>query len=160
MKNIYLPTLLQRLQNDEPKNAHELPTSIDTYRMQSLIKKAIVELINHTNIEDELNAQSHMLIMNSVINYGIPAFIGVSGSRKDWIIIEKQVREAILRFEPRIIPETLLVRSVQDGNNIGRHAVITLEIRGVIYWPHKNIDLCISGEYDVDAEKFNLTTQL
>ncbi|EJF32592.1 MULTISPECIES: type VI secretion system baseplate subunit TssE [Enterobacteriaceae] len=155
-KQQYLPTLLQRLQDDEPKSPHDRARLIDIKGMRSLVQKEIVDLINHTNIEDRLNEQQHKLIMASVLNYGVPALIGTQENHKNWSVIEKTIRNTILRFEPRIIPETLIVRSLQDKEGVARHAVIPFEIRGLIYWQPRPVDLCMSGRYDFESEKVDL----
>jgi len=43
-------------------------------------------------------------------------------------MLEQAIRKAIIRFEPCIIPETLLVRSLQEREEMARHAIITFEI--------------------------------
>ncbi|MGY8619828.1 type VI secretion system baseplate subunit TssE, partial [Pantoea agglomerans] len=146
-KQQYLPTLLQRLQDDEPKSLYDRTKLIDMKGMRNLIQKEIVDLINHTNIEYRLNDKQHKLIMGSILNYGVPTLIGTQENHKNWIAIEKTIRNSILRFEPRIIPETLLVRSLQDKEGAARHAVMPFEICGLIYWQPKLVDLCMRGRY-------------
>lgn len=155
-KRQYLPTLLERLQDNDPKSPHDLSRLIDIKMMRSLVQRDIADLINHPNIEDTLNEHRHGLIKESVLNYGIPALVGAQENHPNRDSIEKSIRKTILRFEPRIIPETLLVRSLQDKDSVARHALILFEIRGLIYWQPRPFDLCISGRYDFESEKVNL----
>jgi Uncharacterized protein conserved in bacteria, COG3518 len=152
----YLPTLLERLQDDEPKSPHDRARPVDIKTIRQLVQKDIADLINHINIEDTLDEQRYKAVTESVLNYGIPALIGSQKDRNNWHIIEQAVRKAIIRFEPRIIPETLLVRSLQEGEGIARHAVIMFEIRGLIDWQPHPIDLCMNGRYDMESEKVDL----
>ncbi len=46
----------------------------------------------------------------SVLNYGIPDISGISIASRDSESIEQDIRQAILDFEPRILPTTLKVR--------------------------------------------------
>ncbi|MTD38224.1 type VI secretion system baseplate subunit TssE [Erwinia sp. CPCC 100877] len=156
MKQQYLPTLLERLQDDEPKSRYDRVRPIDIKQMRSLVQRDIADLINHTNIEDRLDEQQHKLIMESVLNYGVPALIGTQENHNNWNTIEKAIRNTILRFEPRIIPETLLIRSLQDKERVARYAVILFEIRGLIYWQPRPVDLCINGRYDFESDKVDL----
>ncbi|HEY1843945.1 MAG TPA: GPW/gp25 family protein [Buttiauxella sp.] len=156
-KRIYLPTLLERLQDDEPRSPNDRVKPIDVRKMRALVQKDIADLINHTNIEDTLDEYRHKKILESVLNYGVPALIGTQENHRNWNVIEKVIRNTILRFEPRIVPETLLVRSLQEKDGLARHAVILFEIRGLIYWQPKPVDLCMSGRYDFESEKVDLT---
>ena len=152
----YLPTLLERLLDDAPKNPDDREKPIDIKRIRSLVQKDIVDLINHTNIEDTLDKERHKNIIESVLNYGVPALIGIQENHSNWNVTENIIRNTILRFEPRIIPETLLVRSLQEKDTVPRHAVILFEIRGLIYWKPQPVDLCMSGRYDFESEKVDL----
>ncbi|MGD8205150.1 type VI secretion system baseplate subunit TssE [Pantoea sp. FN0305] len=155
-KRQYLPILLERLQDDEPRSPHDRVRSIDIRKMRSIVQKDITDLINHTNIEDTLNERQHKLVMESVLNYGVSPLIGNMENHRNWNVIEKTIRDAILRFEPRIIPETFLVRSLQDKDGLARHAVVLFEIRAMIYWQPRPIDLCMNGHYDFESEKVDL----
>lgn len=152
----YLPTLLERLQDDEPKSSHDRARPVDVKTIRQLVQKDIADLINHTNIEDTLNEQRYKAVTESVLNYGIPALIGRHENRNNWQVIEQAIRKAIIRFEPRIIPETLLVRSLQEKENMTRHAVIAFEIRGLIDWQPNPVNLCMNGRYDMESEKVDL----
>ncbi|MDC7860799.1 type VI secretion system baseplate subunit TssE [Pantoea ananatis] len=152
----YLPTLLERLQDDEPQSPHDHARPVDVKTIRQLVQKDIADLINHTNIEDTLNEQRYKAVTESVLNYGIPALIGKHENRNNWQVIEQAIRKAIIRFEPRIIPETLLVHSLQEREKMTRHAVIAFEIRCLIDWRPHPVDLCINGRYDMESEKVDL----
>ena len=70
----------------------------------------------------------------SVINYGMRDPAGRAASRQDILDIERQIREAILRFEPRLAPETLRVRAL-PGEEVSRVAPNTVgfEIAGTLW---------------------------
>lgn len=152
----YPPALLDRLLDDEPKSEHDRYRHVDAKKIRLLVQQEIADLLNSTSIEDRLDMSQHGVIMGSVINYGVPAIAGIYEKHHNWNTIEKSIRTAILRFEPRIIPETLLVRSMQENKEIARHALILFEIRGLIDWSPRPVDICISGRYDVESEKVEL----
>ncbi|KLG05496.1 lysozyme [Enterobacter cloacae subsp. cloacae] len=152
----YLPTLLERLQDDEPKSPHDRARPVDIKTIRRLVQRDIIDLINHTNIEDTLDVQRYKAVRESVLNYGIPALIGSQKNRNNWNIIEQAIRKAIIRFEPRIIPETLLVCSLQERKDVVRYSAILFEIRGLIDWQPHPIDLFMNGRYDLESEKVEL----
>lgn len=152
----YPPTLLERLQDDEPKSGHDRLKPVDMKTMRSIVQKDLTDLINHSNMEAKLHENKHGPVIKSVLNYGISALMGSQENSHSWNVIEQKIRKAILCFEPRVIPETLVVRSLQKGDEMVRHAVIAVEIRGLIHWKPKPIDLCMSGRYDFESEKVQL----
>ncbi|CFU86186.1 ImpA family type VI secretion-associated protein [Yersinia pseudotuberculosis] len=61
-------------------------------------------------------------------------------------------RDAIIRFEPRIMAESLVVSQQLQARN----GIIQFEIRGLIKWNPHPIDLCIEGAYDVETDNAEL----
>lgn len=152
----YPPTLLERLQDDEPKSSHDSYQPANMKQIRSIVQKNIIDIINNANIEDRLNEHRHKHVIDSVLNYGVSALIGSHENRQNWNILEKKIRKSILFFEPRIIPETLLIRSLQQYDSLSRYAIIMIEIRGLIYWDPRPIDICMNGRYDFESEKVEL----
>lgn len=157
-KRQFLPTLLERLQDDEPKNMIERHDAFffDSRKMRSIVQKDIATMLNNTNIEDSLDEYAHNLVADSVINYGVSALVGNFASEYKWYSIEKNIRTAILRFETRIIPETLIVRSLLSEDHPTKNGMILFEIRGMIDWSPHPIDLCFHGRYDIETSHAEL----
>jgi len=68
----------------------------------------------------------------SVINFGLrrsPAAWPLAGDTD----LERAVRQAILDFEPRILPNTLEVRALVELSELDHHNVIGIEIRGQLW---------------------------
>ena len=75
------------------------------------------------------------LVARSVLNYGTRDLAGVTSDNLDAMELERQFRDAIIAFEPRIVPDSLQVRMVQsDRTEIGR---VGFEIKGHLWaLPH------------------------
>ncbi|KAB8305866.1 type VI secretion system baseplate subunit TssE [Erwinia endophytica] len=157
-KQYFLPTLFERLLDDEPKKQQESYDAFyfDAKAMRAVVQKDISSVLNNTNIEDQLDEHRHKAVCGSVMNYGIAALVGRYANHHNWNIIEKNIRNALLRFESRIIPESLLVRPLIDKNHPGKYGMVLFEIRGLIAWHPHPIDLCISVAYDVETAKVDL----
>ncbi|MBV4367398.1 type VI secretion system baseplate subunit TssE [Erwinia phyllosphaerae] len=157
-KQGFTPTLLERLLDYEPKKQHESYDAvyIDARQMRALVQKDIACLLNSANLEELLDEDKHGLVMASVINYGVAPLVGKYSHHHNWSIIEKNIRNALLRFEPRIIPETLLVRPWPDKEHAGKNSQILFEIRGLIRWQPHPIDLSLNGSYDAETAKVAL----
>lgn len=154
----FLPTLFERLLDNEPKKQQESFDAFyfDARTMRSVVQKDISYLLNNTNIEDRLDEHRHNAVCDSVINYGIAPFSGKYANHHNWNVIEKSIRKALLRFESRIIPESLLVRPLSDKDVLGKNGIVLFEIRGLIEWHPHPIDLCINGAYDIETAKVDL----
>lgn len=57
-------------------------------------------------------------VARSVLNFGIPDICGKSFEDADLKRLEKQIKEAIYNFEPRVVPDTLRVTAKQVYNAI------------------------------------------
>jgi type VI secretion system protein ImpF len=115
-----LPSLFWRI--DEAEQARQSRgTSISVYRAEVL-----------RNLRWLLNASAHPVgspiwdlpeASSSVLNFGIPPYTGRMGSAVNSDDMARAIREAIMRFEPRILAGSLEVESLADpysdkGNSI------------------------------------------
>ena len=157
-KQQYLPTLLDRLLDDEPKKQQEAydSTFYDSRTMRRLVQRDLMAVLNCTNIDRELTPGRHQHVVRTVVNYGVSPLMGSSVSLNNWQAIEKNIREAILRFEPRIIPESLIIRNLREPKQSQRGATMNFEIRGLIYWEPHPLDLYMNGSYDSERESIEL----
>lgn len=91
-----------------------------------------------------LNTKCHMAseivndfrwVSRSVFNYGMPDPAGRLLNENTTAEMEGQLREAILRFEPRILPNTLEVRALTEQEMLNKDApnVIGFEINGDLW---------------------------
>ncbi|CFV34422.1 type VI secretion system baseplate subunit TssE [Yersinia pseudotuberculosis] len=153
-KKQFLPALLERLLDDEPKKHIEPHDKFfyDSRTMRKLVQRNISEILNNANIEDRLDPQRHKWVATSVLNYGISPLVGLYAVPHNWATIERIIREPIIRFEPRIMAESLVVSQQLQARN----GIIQFEIRGLIKWNPHPIDLCIEGAYDVETDNAEL----
>ena len=70
--------------------------------------------------------------MASTLGFGIPDLAGVSASSLDAGSLAHQVRQAIHRFEPRILPHSLDVRIAAQPETMGQHT-LTMRIEGELW---------------------------
>ncbi len=156
-KRQFLPTLLERLLDGEPKKLLEPHDKFfyDSRTMRKLVQRNIAEILNNANIDDRLDEQRHKWVAKSVLNYGISPLVGRHSTPHNWTTIERIIREAIIRFEPRILADSLVVNQQHNARN----GIIQFEIRGLIEWDPYPIDLCIGGAYDVETDQAELSAR-
>lgn len=89
----------------------------------------------------------------SVLNFGMPALSGQLASKVDVSLLEADIRTAILRFEPRILPDTLEVRAVEANSVMDTHNVIEFEIRGHLWAQPVPLEILLRTQLDLEAGK-------
>ena len=103
------PALLDRLTDDNPGQREE---PVDRRVMtKSQIRQAVLRdlswLFNATQPMGNLNGVASdipPMVAESVLNFGLPAMSGQLVSKIDISLLERTIRQAILRFEPRLLP--------------------------------------------------------
>lgn len=146
------PALLDRLTDDEPDKKLEPRERrvMNKSRLRQAVLRDLAWLFNSTRLEAEVDFSKAPLARKSVINFGLPCLSGNLASSIEVPDLERAVRQAILDFEPRILPQTLQVRALADINGI-EHNVIGLEIRGQLWAQPVATDLLIRTEIDLET---------
>jgi len=151
------PALIDRLTDDEPDKKLEPRERrvMNKSRLRQAVLRDLAWLFNATRLESEVDFTKAPLARRSVINYGLPCLSGSLASSIEVTDLERAVRQSILDFEPRILPQTLQVRALSDTNEID-HNVIGLEIRGQLWAQPLATDLLIHTEIDLETGKVKI----
>ena len=148
------PALLDRLTDDDPDNRQPEPREarvINKNRFRQGVLRDMAWLLNATRMAepDELPGLEH--VEGSVVNYGLPALSGETASTLDVLALEDRIRQAILFFEPRILPHTLEVHAIMSENELNQHNVVSIEIRGSL-WAHPiPIEMLLRTDLDLET---------
>jgi type VI secretion system protein ImpF len=70
--------------------------------------------------------------------------------------LERAVRQAILDFEPRILPHTLRVNALVELSELDHHNVIGIEIQGQLWAQPVPLDLLVRTEIDLETGKVQI----
>jgi type VI secretion system protein ImpF len=111
------PALLDRLTDHDPDRKVEGRDErvLSRAQLRASVLRDLTWLFNSTNLSSSVDLSAHPLAAESTLNYGLTALAGRPLASLDFAEVERILREAILRFEPRILPRTLAVRvSRQD----------------------------------------------
>ena len=133
----YLPTLFDRLQDDEPSQSHESP---DVYapgreRMRALIRRDLEVLLSTANLEDRIDRVRYPHAASSTVNFGLPPLAGRWALAKRWWELETMIRRALTDFEPRLSPDSLRVSPLypERGRDAAREPhLLRFEISGEV----------------------------
>ena len=88
---------------------------------------------------------------HSVLNYGLPPMSGQLASRVDVSVLERTIRQAILRFEPRVMEDSLEVKAIDASSVLDTHNVIEFEIRGFMWAQPVPLRLMLQTDLDLET---------
>ena len=92
----------------------------------------LVWLLNGSAHTDDEGLDEFPEVEKSVFNFGKHGLSGLVSSSLDPNVLEEEIARAIHLFEPRIIPETLVVRA-SSGEKGGSPNVLAFEIQGELW---------------------------
>ena len=129
------PSLLDRLTDLNPAGKTDtLEERIMSFRrLRESVIRDLEWLLSTGRLEISTELDSYPEVRKSVLNYGIPDISGISALDRDSETIEREIRQAILYFEPRILPGTLKVVVAVDETKMLENRM-TLEIQGELWW--------------------------
>ena len=151
------PALLDRLTDEEPDKTLEprVQRVISKRQMRQAVLRDLAWLFNCTRLDAQMDAATLPNARRSVINFGLPALAGETATSVDVADLERGVRQAILDFEPRILPTSLRVRALEVGQ-FENHNVIGIEISGQLWAQPIPIDLLVRTEIDLETGKVEI----
>ncbi len=96
-------------------------------------------------------AERFPVAAHSVLNFGLPPMAGQLASRIDVSLLERNIRDAIVRFEPRILADTLEVRAIEFDSVMATHNIIEFEIRGFLWAQPVPLELLLRTQLDLEV---------
>ena len=133
-----MPCLLDRLTDYYPKAKKESREhrTIRLRQYRDSVLRDLSWLLNTGMQPPEEWMEEFDYVRSSVVNYGVKSLAGVWISYGTHTAVERRVRQAILDFEPRIIPSTLEVKVVSNSDADGgadEYAVVSMQIMGELW---------------------------
>ncbi|PKH20118.1 type VI secretion system baseplate subunit TssE [Enterobacterales bacterium CwR94] len=155
----WLPCLLDRLLDDEPRKQVETwdRYHFDARALRKIIQQNIAEILNTANIEERLHPLRHRYTAGSVLNYGISPQVGGYSTPHNWSDLERMIRDALIRFEPRLIPDSIVINLIGDRQAPACNGIIQFDIRALVWWDPQPFDLAIGARYDLETDSASVT---
>jgi type VI secretion system protein ImpF len=153
------PALLDRLTDDEPDNKLEPLEArvLSKRRMRESVLRDLTWLFNATQLEavDSLTKASY--VRRSVLNFGLPAMSGKAASSLDVTDLTRAIRDAILNFEPRILPATLEIVTLLEAGGLDHHNVIGVRIQGQLWAQPVPMEFLVRTDFDLETGNVRIT---
>ncbi|EQD66500.1 type VI secretion system lysozyme-related protein [mine drainage metagenome] len=152
------PSLLDRLTDDEPGKSDESRERrvISATRLRDCVTRDISWLLNCVNMDIDGELADYPEVRRSVLNFGIPDLTGMAMSGVDAGMLERQIREAILAFEPRLTANTLRVLINIDSKRMDRQGLI-FNIDSEMWAQPIPLNLYLKTEVDLETGRFNVS---
>lgn len=152
------PALLDRLRDDDPLNQKEPAESrvLSRARMREAVLRDLSWLFNTSMLGSSEPLDDYPEVRRSVLNFGLPVMSGETISSIDQVQIERQVRQAIVDHEPRILPETLRVEALMTDTPIEQHNQISFRITGQMWAQPVPLELLLHTDIDLETGRVDV----
>lgn len=146
------PALLDRLTDDHPENTQDADDRrvLNKNQLRQAVLRDLSWLLNAVQPLGK-QAEGAPYAAESVLNYGLPPMSGQLASKVEVPSVEQALRDAILRFEPRILEHSLVVKAVDGGAMLDAHNIIEFEIRGFLWAQPIPLELLLRTQLDLEA---------
>lgn len=144
------PALLDRLSDDAPDRGSEPRDgrAFSWQRLRENVLRDLAWLFNTTRPGGDALA-AYPEIERSVLNYGLPALSGRPATKADMPAIERALRQAIIDFEPRLIPSSVFVNSEEtEGNS---YNTISFRIEAKMWARPVPMELYLRTDLDLET---------
>ncbi|OGF13727.1 MAG: type VI secretion system lysozyme [Candidatus Eisenbacteria bacterium RBG_16_71_46] len=152
------PSLLDRLTDDEPDQKTEARDRrvLSMRRLRECVLRDLTWLLNADNLAQTMSLDEFPMVESSTVNFGLRDLAGVTLSKGLVAEYENEVRQAILNFEPRILPHALHVRAVMDDEAMDRNA-LSFEIEGELWADPVPMRVLLKTEVDIESGEVTVT---
>lgn len=146
------PALLDRLTDDAPTERQEAETNrfMSKAQLRQAVLRGLGWLFNATQPPEQIG-QNYPALAGSVLNFGLPALSGQLASKVDISQIERAIRDCILRFEPRLLEDSLQVRALEASSVLDTHNMIEFEIVGHLWAQPVPLEILLRTRLDLEA---------
>jgi type VI secretion system protein ImpF len=152
------PSLLDRLTDEEPDKKQESRDRrvLSPRQLRKSVIRDLQWLLNATDLATVQDLSAYPQVIDSVLNYGLPDLAGKNVSALSADILERDLRRAIQRFEPRILPQSLRIRAVVDEGRMAQNAIV-FDIEGELWGQPLPQQLYLKTEIDLESGAFEVS---
>lgn len=153
------PSLLDRLIDDDPQSRTEATSArfLSRAALRAAVLRELRWLFNTTDLNQQIDATLYPHVSASVLNYGLPCLAGNFTSALDVDRLRAAIRQAILRFEPRIVASSLEITLASDHRTADQPNRIDLVIRGLLWSQPLPLEIALRTQIDLEEGGVTIT---
>ena len=147
------PALLDRLEDNEPDKKTESMDQrvLSKTQLRDAVLRDLTWLLNASRPTERDGLAAWPEAERSVLNYGMPSFSGETASSLDVAAVERAIRDALMQFEPRIIPGSLRVDARQSDNIMDWHNIVSVNINAMVWAQPVPLELMLRTQLDLES---------
>lgn len=147
------PSLLDRLTDEAPDKRTETPDQVamTRTRLRRAVLRDLAWLFNAINLEADQSLADHPFARASTINYGIPALSGTKLAELNFSEFDQALTDAIIAFEPRLLADTVHVRSMTTEDQLAHQNMLGFEVRAKLWAMPYPLELLLRSNLDLES---------
>jgi type VI secretion system protein ImpF len=151
------PCLLDRLTDDEPNRQKESRNQrvMTLRRYRQAVLRDLAWLLNTCAHIEQDGLDDFEEVSSSVLNFGVQDITGMTAASRNSEQIRYQLVEALRRFEPRILPNSISIKMEVDPKIMNNRS-IRFEIWGDLWSQPLPESLFIKTEMDLETGECKL----
>jgi len=151
------PSLLDRLTDNSPRELLESRDArvLSLQRLRECVLRDLGWLFNTENAESVLELADYPAVRKSVLNFGITSVAGSTASGIDLKKLERQVRDSVIAFEPRMLDGTIEVKAKYSFEMMTQKTLV-FEINGELWAQPVPIRMYLRTELDLETGKVTI----
>jgi type VI secretion system protein ImpF len=151
------PSLLDRLADDAPEKEQESREQrvLSLNKLRQCVLRDLAWLLNTSTLDTHQNLDEYPLVSHSVLNYGIHDLVGTTLSSAEVPEIQQQIRQVIWDFEPRILPESVVVKVTVSDSHMSQNA-LAFDIEGDLWAQPLPLRMYLRTELDLETGSMNI----
>ena len=154
------PSLLDRLTDHHPDKKKESRSQqqLSQQEYKAAVIRDLAWLLNSSSLDTVFDLEPYPAVKRSVLNYGLPDISGHTATSIDTEELEKNLKQVVYEFEPRIVPNSLQL-SVQSDPDEMNHNALQFEIEGVVFEQPMPFQVMLRSRLDLESGEFEIREQ-
>jgi type VI secretion system protein ImpF len=153
LRDRLVPSLLDRLTDNDPQSKVEPRDRrlMTIPQLRASVLRDLAWLFNVARLSacDDLDAYPE--VKRSVLNYGLPSLSGRCLSGTDLRELERELRSAIINFEPRLIADSVIVKAQVDEHGKNPHNIVSFKISAQLWAQPAPVELTLQTDLDLES---------
>jgi type VI secretion system protein ImpF len=146
------PSLLDRLIDHEPQQMQESRDKrvLSLKKLREAVARDVGWLLNSSHYSPQHDLDQYPNARQSVLNFGMPDLTGRTVHGLDLAQKERELRQTLWCFEPRLIRETLKVQIRTSDKKMCRNA-FSIELEAQLWAEPAPLQLYMKTEIDLES---------
>lgn len=152
------PALLDRLTDDDPTRKQESRERrvLTKTQLRGAVLRDLTWLLNAVQLSSSEDLEAYPEVRNSVINYGLPSLSGETAATLEPAMLEQAIRDAILRYEPRLLADSVNIEIVENGSTLDWHNIVSIRISAQLWAQPVPLEMLLRSEFDLETGQMNV----